>query len=49
MGRLMYEAVTSRDYPILLGLFYVISIMVILVNVITDIIYAFIDPRVVYK
>jgi peptide/nickel transport system permease protein len=49
MGRLMYDAVTSRDYPILLGLFYVISIMVILVNVITDIIYAFIDPRVVYK
>jgi ABC-type dipeptide/oligopeptide/nickel transport system permease component len=49
MGRLMYEAVSSRDYPVLLGLFYIISIMVILVNITTDIIYAFIDPRVVYK
>jgi peptide/nickel transport system permease protein len=49
MGRLMFEAIMARDYPILLGLFFVISTMVILVNIITDITYALIDPRVVYK
>jgi peptide/nickel transport system permease protein len=49
MGRLMFEAIMARDYPVLLGLFFVVSIMVIMANVVTDIIYAVIDPRVVYK
>lgn len=49
MGRLMFEAIMARDYPVLLGLFTIISIMVIAANVITDIVYAIIDPRVVYK
>ena len=49
MGRLMFEAIMARDYPVLLGLFFVVSIMVIMANVLTDIIYVVIDPRVVYK
>ena len=49
MGRLMFEAIMARDYPVLLGLFFVVSIMVIIANVLTDIIYVVIDPRVVYK
>jgi peptide/nickel transport system permease protein len=49
VGRLMFEAIMARDYPVLLGLFFIISILVILANVITDITYAIIDPRVVYK
>lgn len=49
MGRLMYEAILSRDYPVLMGVFTVVSIMVIVANVITDVVYSFIDPRVVYK
>lgn len=49
MGRLMFEAIMARDYPVLLGLFFVVSVMVIMANVITDIVYAIIDPRVVYK
>jgi len=48
-GRLLYEAIMARDYPVLLGLFTVLSIMVIAANVITDVIYALLDPRVVYK
>lgn len=47
-GRLMFEAIMARDYPILMGLFFCLSVMVILVNVLTDIVYALIDPRVVY-
>jgi len=48
MGRLMYDAILARDYPVLLGLFIVISMMVIVVNIVTDILYASIDPRVSY-
>lgn len=49
MGRLMFEGINARDYPLLLGLFTVISLMVIAANVITDIAYAMIDPRVVFR
>lgn len=48
MGRLMFEAINARDYPLLLGLFTVLSVAVILANVITDVVYAVIDPRVTY-
>jgi len=48
-GRLLYEAINARDYPVLLGLFTFLSLMVILANVLTDIIYALIDPRVTYS
>jgi peptide/nickel transport system permease protein len=49
LGRLMYEAIGARDFPLLLGLFTCISVAVIVANVVTDVIYAFIDPRVVYS
>jgi peptide/nickel transport system permease protein len=47
MGRLLYEAISARDYPVLMGLFTCLSVMVIMANVLTDIIYALIDPRVI--
>jgi peptide/nickel transport system permease protein len=49
MGRLLYEAIGARDYPVLMGLFVILSAMVILANVLTDVVYAFIDPRVTYR
>ena len=49
MGRLLYEGIQGRDYPVLMGLFTCLSVMVILVNIITDVVYAVIDPRVVYR
>jgi len=48
LGRLMFDAIMARDYPVLLGIFFIISIIVILVNAMTDIVYVIIDPRVVY-
>ena len=48
-GRLLYEAILARDYPLLMGLFVCLSSMVVLVNVATDLAYALIDPRVVYR
>jgi ABC-type dipeptide/oligopeptide/nickel transport system permease component len=49
MGRLMFEAIAARDYPLLLGMFIVISCFVLLANIVTDLVYAVIDPRVVYR
>ncbi len=46
LGRLMLEAINARDYPILLGLFLMISISVAVVNFLTDMIYPLIDPRI---
>ena len=48
-GRLLYEAILARDYPVLMGLFVCLSSMVVAVNLATDIAYALIDPRVVYQ
>lgn len=48
-GRLMYEAIMARDYPLLLGLFTFLSVMVIVANIVTDLIYALIDPRVALR
>ena len=46
LGRLMFDAVSARDFPLLMGLFVVISAFVIIVNLITDVVYRLIDPRV---
>jgi peptide/nickel transport system permease protein len=46
LGRLMYDSIYTRDYPVLMGLFIFISVMVIAVNLITDIFYSVLDPRI---
>jgi peptide/nickel transport system permease protein len=46
IGRLAYEAVVGRDYTVLMGVFIVTSIMVVGFNILTDIVYTLIDPRI---
>ena len=46
LGRLMFDAVSARDFPLLMGLFVVISTFVIMANLLTDIVYRLVDPRV---
>jgi peptide/nickel transport system permease protein len=46
LGRLMYDAIFSRDYPVLMGLFVFIASGVVIANLITDIAYGALDPRV---
>jgi peptide/nickel transport system permease protein len=46
LGRLIYEALRNRDYPILEGVFAIVSICVIIANFASDLLYAYIDPRV---
>ncbi len=48
LGRLMIDSLAMRDYPVLLGLFLLISISVAVVNFITDLIYSLLDPRISY-
>ena len=49
IGRLSYEAILSRDYPVLMGILIVIAAAVVLANILTDIAYAYLDPRVRYS
>ena len=46
IGRLAFEALLARDYPVLMGVFFVTSVMVVLFNLGTDLLYAVVDPRV---
>ncbi|MGP1256664.1 MAG: ABC transporter permease [Kiloniellales bacterium] len=49
IGRLMFDALLQRDYNLLLGVFFVSSAMVILFNLVTDVIYTLVDPRIELK
>ena len=46
VGRSLFEAITARDYPIIQGFTVVIAIGYIFVNLLVDISYAFLDPRI---
>lgn len=46
VGRLAFEALLARDYNLLLGVFIVTSAMAVVINLITDIVYALVDPRI---
>jgi peptide/nickel transport system permease protein len=46
VGLLMYEGLIARDYPILQGSFLVVTLVALVANVLADITYAFLDPRV---
>lgn len=46
LGNLFITSIGNRDYPVLLGIFLVTAIAVVIANLITDILYALLDPRV---
>jgi peptide/nickel transport system permease protein len=49
LGRLLYDATLSRDYPLLMALFLVVSASVIVINLLTDLAYTVLDPRIRYR
>lgn len=49
MGRLLVRAAISRDYPVVIGYNLVMSAMVMFFIVLTDISYAYVDPRIRYR
>ncbi|MBR0662855.1 ABC transporter permease [Roseomonas hellenica] len=46
IGRLAFDALLARDYAVLLGVFFCTSVMVVAFNLVTDLLYAVVDPRV---
>ncbi len=49
MGRLLYDSVFARDFPVLLGVMIAVSLTVVLANLATDLLYAYFDPRIRYR
>lgn len=49
LGLLMLDALFERDYPIIMGLFIVISLSVTIITFIVDILYTYLDPRIRLK
>jgi peptide/nickel transport system permease protein len=49
IGRLMVMAVNTRDYPVAQAAVFVISVLVTIANLITDISYGYLDPRIRYE
>jgi ABC-type dipeptide/oligopeptide/nickel transport system permease component len=48
MGRLLVNSISSRDYPVIQGLVLVFAAMFALVNLVVDLLYAYVDPRIHY-
>ena len=46
LGRTVFDSITGRDYMVIQGIGLVVAIIFVIVNLITDISYAFLDPRV---
>jgi len=49
VGRLMVESLSYRDYPIVSGINLFIAAVVMVVNLVVDMVYAYLDPRIRYK
>jgi peptide/nickel transport system permease protein len=46
MGRLYYQAATGRNYPLLMGILIIASVFTVVANLLADIAYGLLDPRV---
>jgi len=46
MGRLAYHAATKRDYPVIMGVLVMSAVLVLVGNLLADLSYALLDPRV---
>ena len=49
MGTLFYQAIANRDYPLVMGCAMILSSCILLANLISDIVYCIVDPRIRFK
>ena len=49
VGSLMVTAIEARDYPVIMGVTVMIAVAVLLANILTDLAYGLVDPRISYK
>lgn len=48
MGRLMVQAIQYRDFPVVIAGVFVFSVMIVALNILVDVAYAMLDPRITY-
>lgn len=48
MGRLMMTAISRRDYPLLMGIYLILSVSIAVCMIVVDVVYAIVDPRIRY-
>ena len=48
VGRLLVDSIGSRDYPVIQGVVLLLSVSFIVINLLTDLVYAYVDPRIRY-
>jgi microcin C transport system permease protein len=49
LGRLGYEAAVARDYPIIFGSLFVFGLIGLVVGILSDLMYVFVDPRIDFE
>ncbi len=49
VGRLLVQAVTRRDYPLVQGIVLIIAAVYVIINLVVDLIYAYLDPRIRHR
>jgi peptide/nickel transport system permease protein len=49
LGRLMFESIFTRDFPVLVAVFTITAIAVVVASIVADLVYAAIDPRITYS
>jgi ABC-type dipeptide/oligopeptide/nickel transport system permease component len=49
MGRVMVQAITARDFPLVQAAVFLTAVAVVLVNLVADLLYGVIDPRIRYS
>lgn len=48
LGRLLVESILARDYPVIQGAILIFALLFVLINIVIDLLYAYLDPRVGY-
>ena len=49
IGNVVMRAILSRDYPLAQGMVLFVAVAFVLVNIVTDLVYGYIDPRIRYE
>jgi peptide/nickel transport system permease protein len=49
MGRFLFDAIVQRDYPVIQGINLLVVSIIVIMNLIVDLLYAVLDPRIRYS
>lgn len=48
IGKLAVDAIQQSDYPVVQGVVLLIGVIYVLMNIVVDVVYAYLDPRITY-